>query len=96
MTDCRLLKVEEVAVTIGSSVQSINNWYRFKKQNPDNEYAKLLPEYIQQSERMTRYWRDSDIWKLIEFKQSIPQGCKGIMGSVTQKYHKKEKQNGKV
>lgn len=91
MTDCRLLKVEEVAVTIGSSVQSINNWYRFKKQNPDNEYAKLLPEYIQQSERMTRYWRDTDIWKLIEFKQSIPQGCKGIMGSVTQKYHKKEK-----
>lgn len=96
MTDCRLLKVEEVAVTIGSSVQSINNWYRFKKQNPDNEFAQLLPEYIQQSERMTRYWRDSDIWKLIEFKQSIPQGCKGIMGSVTQKYHKKEKQNGKV
>lgn len=87
----RLLKLEEVAILIGSSSKSINNWYWFKRENPDNEYAKLLPDYIQEGSRQTRYWRESDVWKLIEFKQSIPQGRSGIMGSITQKYYKKNK-----
>lgn len=90
----RKLRVEEVAVMIGSSVKSINNWYMFKKQNPDNELAKLLPEFKQEGTRMTRYWNESDIWKLIEFKQSIPHGRNGIMGSVTQKYYRKDNKNG--
>lgn len=89
----RLLKLEEVAVIIGSSFKSINNWYAFKKANPDNEYAKLLPEFIQNGDRQTRYWREGDLWRLIEFKQRIPQGRNGIMGSITQKYyHNKEKE----
>lgn len=84
-----LLKLEEVAVLIGSSGKSINNWYMFKKQYPNNAYAKMLPEFIQQGARQTRYWKKSDIWKLIKFKSSIPQGRNGIMGSVTQKYYQK-------
>lgn len=87
----RLLKLEEVAVIIGSSFKTINNWYMFKKENPDNEYAQLLPDFIQEGKRQTRYWREADIWKLLEFKKSIPQGRNGIMGSVTQKYLHKEK-----
>lgn len=89
----RLLKLEEVAILIGSSGKSINNWYWFKRENPDNEYAKMLPDYVQYGPRQTRYWRESDIWKLIKFKQSIPQGRNGIMGSVTQKYYHKEGEN---
>lgn len=92
----RLLKIEEVAVKIGSSCKSINNWYWFKRENPDNEYAKMLPEYIQYGARQTRYWKEEDIPKLIEFKQSIPQGRNGIMGSITQKYYHKEKLNNEV
>ena len=90
----RLLKLEEVAVLIESSCKSINNWYWFRRENPDNEYAQMLPDYIQEGNRQTRYWKESDIWKLIEFKKSIPQGKKGVMGSITQRYcKKKEKEN---
>lgn len=90
----RLLRIEEVAIIIGSSSKSINNWYWFRRENPDNEYAKMLPDFIQEGARQTRYWKESDIWKLIEFKNAIPQGRNGIMGSVTQKYyHKEENKN---
>lgn len=86
----RLLRLEEVAILIGSSGKSINNWYMFKKQYPDNAYAKILPDFIQEGERQTRYWKESDIWKLIKFKGSIPQGRNGVMGSITQKYYHKD------
>ena len=86
----RLLKLEEVAILIGVSGKSINNWYWFKRENPNNEYARILPDYIQDGSHQTRYWRESDIWKLVEFKQAIPQGKNGIMGSVTQKYRRKK------
>lgn len=91
----RLLKLEEVAVLIGSSFKSINNWYMFKRANPDNEYAKMLPDFIQRGARQTRYWKESDLWKLIQFKNAIPQGRNGIMGCVTQKYYKVRRNNEK-
>ena len=88
----RMLRIEEVAVEIHSSIYSINNWYRFKRENPDNKYAKLLPDFYQpEGTRQTRYWRKSDMPKLIDFKTTIPRGCGGIMGSVTQRYYKKKK-----
>lgn len=90
MQEERLLKLEEVALRVDVSFKTINNWYMFRKQNPDNEYAKMLPDFIQSGARQTRYWRESDIWKLIEFKQAIPQGRNGIMGEITQKYYKKK------
>lgn len=88
----RLLKIEEVAVRIGSSVKSINNWYWFKRTEPDSDYAKMLPDYIQEGNRQTRYWEESDVWKLIEFKNNLPKGRNGIMGSVTQKYIRTRKE----
>lgn len=90
MQEERLLKLEEVALRVDVSFKTINNWYMFRKQNPDNEYAKMLPNFIQSGARQTRYWRESDIWKLIEFKQAIPQGRNGIMGDITQKYYRKK------
>ena len=91
MAEERLLKVQEVAVAIDSSVQTINGWYKWKNLHTDHELAKLLPDYQRIGNKNTRYWNQSDIWKLIQFKKSIPQGCRGIMGDVTQKYcHKKE------
>ena len=90
MSEVKELRIEEVAMLIGSSVQSINNWYRFKKENPDNEMSKLLPEFKQAGDRQTRYWSSEDVWKLLEFKKSIPHGRNGVMGSVTQRYCRKE------
>ena len=71
-------------------------WYMFKKQNPENEYAQLLPDFEQEYDRACRYWNYEDVWKLIKFKQSIPHGRNGILGNVTQKCYRKgkEKFNG--
>ena len=74
------IKIEELAMRIDSSVQTINNWYKWKRENPDNDLAALLPEYIQEGNRQTRYWDTSDIWKFIEFKTAIIHGRNGIMG----------------
>lgn len=93
MAEERLLKLEEVAVIIGSSFKTINNWYMYKKAYPDSEYAQMLPDFVQSGPRQTRYWRESDIWKLLEFKKAIPQGRNGVMGAITQKYLHKEKKN---
>ena len=84
-------KAVEVALLLDISVPTLNNWYVFKRDNPDNEMAKLLPDPIQKSNRQTRYWTQSDIAKLIEFKSKIVWGRNGFMGSVTQRYTKKNK-----
>lgn len=84
------LRIEEVALFIGVSVETINIWYRFKKTHPDDEYAKMLPEYEQETTRGCRYWKQSDIDKLIEFKKVRPIGRNGAMGAITQKYVKKK------
>lgn len=87
--DDKRLTIAELAVAIGSGTQTITNWYRWKRENPENEYAKLLPDFVRGGAHRTRYWYESDITRILEFKNSIPQGRNGIMGSVTQKYVKK-------
>lgn len=91
----QMLRIEEVALLIGVSTQTINIWYRWKKHNPDNEYAELLPDYEQTGARQMRWWKRSDLWKLIEFKNKIPHGRYGILGDITQRHYRyKEAQNG--
>lgn len=89
----KLYKAVEVALLLDISVPTLNNWYKFKRLDPNNEMAKLLPEPIQKTNRQTRFWKEEDIPNLIKFKSSIVEGRKGFMGSVTQKYakYKKEK-----
>lgn len=89
----KLLTIEEVAVSVGVSTQTINIWYRWKKQNPNHERAKLLPAPIQAKPRQTRFWELQDVMQLIEFKNSVKTGRDGIMGSVTQAYVKKKEKN---
>lgn len=85
-----MLSMEEVAVAVGVSRQTIYHWYKFKKENPDSDYAKLLPiPFI--GRRNQHLWRKSDIDVLIRFKKLIPKGRNGIMGSVTQRYVRKAK-----
>lgn len=85
------IKIEELAMRIDSSVQTINNWYKWKREHHDNELASLLPDYIQEGVRQTRYWNYSDIWKFIEFKQAIVHGRNGIMGSCRSTKKKRRK-----
>lgn len=84
-----LLRIEEVAVLCGVSVQTINNWYKFKRENPDNEYARLIPNYETIGGHGQRFWDKADVPSLLSFKDKMPKGCKGVMGSVTQRYVKK-------
>ena len=41
------LRIEEVALLVGTSTQTINNWYRFKALHPENDLAQKLPDYEQ-------------------------------------------------
>ena len=82
-----LLSKEEVAVAVGVSYQTINIWYKFKEENPDNEYAKILPEPITIGRQ--KMWSKTSINDLRKFKNTLPKGRNGIMGSVTQRYLRK-------
>ena len=88
----RLIKATELAMLVDSSIQTITSWYKWKEKHPDDELAKLLPDYtIQEGGRKTRYWKYSDVYRLIEFKNSIPHGRYGIMGDTTQMYLRSSK-----
>ncbi len=89
-SDEKLLNLTEVALLVGVSVQTVNSWYKWKALHPEHEYAKLIPEYTRIGNRRTRFWKHSDIWRLIEFKSNIAHGCRGFMGDVTQKYVSKK------
>ena len=83
----KLLKASEVAFLVGVSVETLDLWYKFKKENPDNEYAKILPAIKHEPETSrVRYWTEDDVLKVAEFKSAIPQGRNGILGSVTRRY----------
>ena len=75
------IKIEELAMRVDSSVQTINNWYKWKREHPDSELASLLPNYTQEGSRQTRFWNYNDIWKVLEFKKAIVHGRNGVMGA---------------
>ena len=76
------MKIEEVAMRIGVSVQTLNRWYQFKRKHPEDETAKLIPEYSMHttSRGKTRNWTEDDVWKLIAFQKMITAGRNGKMG----------------
>ena len=88
MSNNDLLSVQEVAVVIKSSVPTISSWYRWKNKHPKHELAQMLPNFERHGAHRARYWRYSDIPKLIDFKNAIPQGRNGVMGDITQAYCK--------
>lgn len=90
-----LLNANEVCALIGTSIYSLDQWYKFKRLYPDNQYAQILPDIIRLPGSKNRFWNREDIYKLIEFKATIPHGRNGILGDVTQKYVRgKDKKDG--
>lgn len=82
------LRLEEVSVLIGNSSATIDAWYRWKRKNPNHVLAELLPE--PEKIGVTRYWNKEDIWKLLQFKASIPHGRNGVMGDNTNRSYRKK------
>lgn len=90
----RMLNANEVSILVGCTVNTLTLWYKWKQENPNNEMAKMLPNYIRKDSqtRGKRLWKYSDIPQIIEFRSNIKQGCNGFMGSVTQRYKKTKKE----
>ena len=88
-----MMKIEEVAVRVGVSVQTLNRWYKYKKENPKSEVSKQIPAYTKKktSSGFVRLWSDDDIWKLVQFKLNNKVGRTGRMG----KYEGRGTKNGK-
>lgn len=85
----RKYKAQEVAYEVGVSVQTLDMWYRFKKENPDHEFSLMLPEFSR-GKRSTRLWDGKDIESIKNFHSSLPQGRGGVLGSVSQRYVSKK------
>lgn len=87
------LKIEEVAFRVGVSTQTLNRWYKFKKDNPKDSTSKLIPAYrkIKTEYGFVRIWQMSDIQKLIDFKAHMVYGRCGKMSQ----YKGKGTKNGK-
>ena len=87
----KFLTANEVVNILGISINTLNNWYKFKRDEPDHHLAKLLPDYeIAENEiGRPRKWKQSDITKFFEFKANITVGRNGEMGNITQKYQNK-------
>ena len=89
------MKIEEVAMRVGVSVQTLNRWYKFKKENPEDEISKKLPEYrmINTLNGKARDWTDAAVWQLIAFKASVKPGRNGKMGKYGGKGTHGKKEN---
>ena len=66
----------ELSKLIGCSVSTIGAYYKFKKENPDSELAKMLPDFVRIGNRNTRYWKKEDVEAIKEFRKRYPQGRK--------------------
>lgn len=96
----RLMRIEEVAMVLDCNQITLERWYRFKRENPEHEMSKKLPDFMYGmniKNRPVRLWKSTDIPKLKEFQDSVVKGTKGFMGSVSNLYLKKkgDKKNGK-
>lgn len=83
-----LLTVNSIAKELDVAVNTINNWYRWYN-NPKSdkpEDTPVLPEFEQYTERGTRYWKKSVLPLLQAFKDWVPRGRAGVMGSTNKRY----------
>lgn len=91
-----LLTINEVCRRLRISRYTLENWYRFKREFPEDELAMLLPDYHKEKVNSLRFWKKEDIKRLREFKNLRKLGRNGQMSNTIQKYVKKrkEKENG--
>lgn len=92
-----LMTASEVAVAVGISIYTLNNWYKWDSIATKEERSEMpeLPKFIQEQPRQPRYWESKDIWKLIEFKANVKKGRAGKMGKVSGMYYPEGKRKSK-
>lgn len=100
MMEERKLKATEVAFLLGIAPKTLEVWYAFKRLHPDNEYAKMLPDYTQETSRGARLWKESDVEKIMAFQKAKPNGKgrnnKGLFCEITHAdYYQKKKEKKK-
>lgn len=81
-----LFTIEEVAASIGTSIERIERWYRWKSEHPEHEYAKLIPGYVRKGPHGQRYWYESAVAELYCFKSYTPKSSGGNKGTGAQGY----------
>ena len=84
-----LFTMDETAVAVGVTRQTVYNWYKFKEKEPNSDYVKFLPEPITIGRQ--KFWSKSDIDSLMRYKKALPKGRNGVMGRVTQCYNSNSK-----
>jgi len=87
-----MLTLNQVCSRLKISRYTLENWYRFKREYPDDELALLLPDYYKERVNSQRFWNKADIKRLREFKNSRKLGRNGQMSKSIQKYVRKRKE----
>ena len=85
-----LYNVTEVTEIVGITTPTLESWLRFKHEQPEHELSMLLPEPKRVGPRKARYWTKEEVRRIMLFKEKLPRGCKGILG--TPRYYKKNKE----
>jgi hypothetical protein len=95
LSNDNMLTASNVANKLNISVKTLTTWYKWYYDNTiekPKDFPKL-PEYIQDHVNGPRYWTESDVKKLEEFKSWIPRGRAGVMGKINSKYWSKRGKN---
>ena len=86
-----LLTASEVANKLGVSVKTLTIWYKWYNdssiQKPKD--CPELPMYQQDSPHGKRFWDKKHISKLKKFKNWVPKGRNGLMGSINKQFWSK-------
>ena len=86
-----LLTASNVANELGVSVKTLTTWYKWYNDpsihKPDN--CPELPCYIQDSPRGKRLWDEGCLYQLKLFRDWVPKGRNGLMGTVNKQYWSK-------
>lgn len=91
----RKITVAEMAVLLDCSVHTIDNWYMWRRKHPEHPLAAMLPDFEKVGNTGPRLWKQSDAWKLDEFRKALPKGRYGILGDVTQKSYRRKQEKVK-
>lgn len=86
------LTASQVANKLGVSVKTLTTWYAFYNDSSIEKPKNMpqLPMYVQEHVQGPRYWNKADIEKLKKFRDWVPRGRNGVMGSINNKYWKKK------
>lgn len=85
------LSINKISQLLDISQNTIGNWYKWYNKNKSEKIPEL-PSYYQKGVKGQRFWKESDIPKLIVFRDWVPKGRGGLMGDLNCKYYRRKKE----